>query len=108
MDRLEHLSYQLHFGAGRNREYIAVEVDGTPLVFGVREHLAHSLQPSEALIANDQLHSAQTPAPKPLEEAYPAALVWRTMLSKQGQILPVCYLLILITDSLYAITVYLF
>ena len=38
VDRLEHLGYQLHLGERRNGEYIAVKVDGTPLIFGFGEY----------------------------------------------------------------------
>ncbi len=50
VDRLEHLGHQLHFGARRNSEHIAVEVDDTPLVFGLRKHLSHSFQHTKTLI----------------------------------------------------------
>lgn len=44
VDLLKHLSYELHLGARSRRECIAVEVDGTPLVLGVRKHLAYGFQ----------------------------------------------------------------
>ncbi len=43
VDRLKHLGHQLHLGTGCHRKDIAVEMDGTPLVFGLREHFSHSL-----------------------------------------------------------------
>ena len=75
MDRLEHLGYQLYLGAWRNGEHIAVKVDGTPLVFGLRKHLSHGFQHTETLVANNKFHIVQTTATQPLEEADPAGLV---------------------------------
>ena len=57
MDRLEHLGYQLYLGAWRNGEHIAVKVDGTPLVFGLRKHFSHSLQHTKTLVTNDEFHA---------------------------------------------------
>ena len=48
VDRLEHLGYQLHFGTRRYRENIAIEMECTPLVFGIRKHFSHSLQHTKA------------------------------------------------------------
>ena len=45
------------------------------LVFGVREHLAHSLQHSLALVADDELHAIQAASAEPLEEADPTGLI---------------------------------
>ncbi len=75
MDRLEHLGYQLYLGAWRNGEHIAVKVDGTPLVFGLRKHLSHGFQHTETLVAKNKFHTVQTTATQPLEEADPAGFV---------------------------------
>ena len=75
MDRFEHLGYQLHLGARRNREHIAVKVDGTPLLFGFGEYFAHSLQHTETLVTNNKFHTVQTSAAQPLKEADPAGLI---------------------------------
>ena len=45
------------------------------LVFGVREHLAHSLQHSHALVADDEFYAVQAASAEPLEEVDPAGLV---------------------------------
>ena len=45
------------------------------LVFGVQEHLTHSLQHPHALVAHDELHAVQAAPTKPLEETDPAGLV---------------------------------
>jgi len=45
------------------------------LVFGVREHLAHSLQHPHALVTDDELHAIQAASTEPLEETDPAGLV---------------------------------
>ena len=42
------------------------------LVFGVREHLTHSLQHPHALVTDDELYAVQAVSTKPLEEAAPA------------------------------------
>ena len=57
MDPLEHLGHQFHLGAWNNGERIAVEMDGTPLVLGLWEHLSHGLQHAKALVSNDQPYS---------------------------------------------------
>lgn len=44
------------------------------LLLGVWEYLAHGLQHSHALVADDELHAVQTAAAEPLEEADPAGL----------------------------------
>ena len=75
VDRLEHLSHQFHLGTGNHRKYIAVEMNGTALVFGFGEHLAHSLQHSQTLVSNNELHPIQATTAEPLEEAHPAGLV---------------------------------
>src|SRR5699024_8901821 len=75
VDRLEHFGYQLHLGARRHREHIAVEVDGTPLVFGLRKHFSHSLQHTKTLVSNNEFHAVQATATQPLEEADPAGFV---------------------------------
>ena len=75
VDRLKHLSHQLYLGARRNREHIAVEMNGTTLVLGLRKHFSHSLQHAKALVSNDEFHAVQTTATQPLEEADPAGLV---------------------------------
>ena len=43
-------------GFGHNRENVAVEMHRAALVFGVREHLAHSLQHPHALVADNELY----------------------------------------------------
>ena len=75
MDRLEHLCHQLYLGARRDREHIAVKVDGTALVLGFGEYFSHSLQHTKALVANHQFNPIQATATQPLEEAAPAGLV---------------------------------
>ena len=45
------------------------------LVFGVREHLTHSLQHPYALVTDDELYAVQATSTKPLEEADPAGFV---------------------------------
>ena len=45
------------------------------LVFGVWEHLAHSLQHPHALVADDELHTIQAASTKPLEETDPTGLI---------------------------------
>ncbi len=75
VDRLEHLGHQLHLSARCHRKDIAVKMDGTPLVFGLREHFSHSLQHTKTLVPNHQLDSVQATASQPLEEADPTGLV---------------------------------
>lgn len=43
LDRLERFSHQLHLGARRDSEHIAVKVDGTALVLGFEEYFPKSL-----------------------------------------------------------------
>ena len=64
MNSLEHLSYQLCLGAGRDGEYIAVKVDGTPLVlvFSFGKYSSHSLQYTKTLVANHQFNAIQATA----------------------------------------------
>ena len=76
VDRLEHLGHQLYLGAWRYREHVTVEVDGTPLVFGLRKHFSHSLQHTKTLVTNHQLDSIQATATQPLEETDPTGLVF--------------------------------
>lgn len=75
MDRLEHLGYQFRLGTGDRGEHIAVKMDGTAMVFGVREYFPHSLQHAQALAANDELYAIQTAPAELLAEADPAGLV---------------------------------
>ena len=75
MDCLEHLCHQLHLGARRDREHIAVKVDGAALVLGFGEYFSHSLQHTKTLVANNEFHSVQATAAEPLEEADPTGLV---------------------------------
>ena len=75
MDRLEHLGHQLHLGARRDREHVAVKMDSATLVLGFGEHFSHSLQHTQALVSNHQLDPVQATATQPLEEADPAGLV---------------------------------
>ena len=56
VDRFEHFCHNFDLGFGHNGENVAVEMHRAALVFGVREHLAHGLQHSHALVANDELH----------------------------------------------------
>lgn len=51
-------------------------MDNTALVFGVGEYFSHSLQHSQALVANDEFHTIQHLALQPLEEIDPAGLVF--------------------------------
>ena len=62
MDRLEHRSNQLYLGTRDRREHIAVKVDDTALVLGLREHFSHSFQHPKALVPNHQLAPIQTAA----------------------------------------------
>lgn len=57
MDRIEHLGHQFYLGAWRHRKYIVGEMDGTPLVFSLRERLSHNLQHTKALVPNHQLYT---------------------------------------------------
>ena len=75
VDRLEHLGYQLHFGARYYGEYVAVEVYGTPLVFGLKQHFIYGLQHTKAFVTNHQFNPVQATATEPLEEADPTGLV---------------------------------
>src|SRR5699024_5658224 len=75
VDCLEHLCHQLHLGARRDREHIAVKVDGAALVLGFGEYFSHSLQHTKTLVANNEFHSVQATATQPLKEADPAGLV---------------------------------
>ena len=59
----------------RDSENIAVEVDGTSLVFGLGEHFAYGLQHAKALVADHQSDPVQTTATEPLKEIDPAGLV---------------------------------
>ena len=72
---VKHLSYQFRLGTRRYREDIAVEVNRTPLVFGLRKHFSHSFQHTKALVTNHQFDPIQTTATQPLEEADPSGLV---------------------------------
>ena len=75
VDRLEHFCYNFDLGFRHNRENIAIEMHRAALIFGVREHLAHGLQHSHALVANDEFYAVQAASAEPLEEADPAGLV---------------------------------
>ena len=75
VDRLEHFCHNFDLGFGHNRENVAVEMYRAALVFGVREHLAHGLQHSHTLVADDELYAVQAASTKPLEETDPAGLV---------------------------------
>ena len=75
MDRLEHLSHQLHLGARRYREHIAVKMDGATLVLGFGEHFSHSLQHTKTLVSNHQLDPVQATATQLLEESGPTGFV---------------------------------
>ena len=75
MDRLEHLGHQLHLGARDSREHIAVKVDDTALVFGLRKYFSHSFQHTKALVPNHQLDPVQATAAQPLKETDPAGLI---------------------------------
>ena len=75
VDRLEHFCHNFDLGFGHNRENVAVEMHRAALVFGVREHLAHSLQNPHALVTDDELHAVQAAPTEPLEEADPAAVL---------------------------------
>src|SRR5699024_3023802 len=52
------------------------KVDGTALVLGLWEYFSHSLQHTQALVANDEFHTVQTSPTEPLKEADPAGLVF--------------------------------
>lgn len=75
LDRLEHFCYNFDLGFRHNRENITVEMHRAALVFGVREHLAHGLQHSHALVVDDEFYAVQATSAESLEEADPAGLV---------------------------------
>ena len=75
MDRLEHLGYQLRLGARCYGEHVAVEVDGTALVFGLRKHFAYGLQHTKAFVTNHQFNPVQATVTQLLEETDPAGFV---------------------------------
>ena len=75
VDRLEHFRYNFDLGFWYNRENVAVEMHRAALVFGIWEHLAHSLQHPHALVADDELYAVQAAPTEPLEEADPTGLV---------------------------------
>ena len=54
--RSEGKPFYFDLGFGHNRENVAVKMHGAALVFGIREHLAHSLQHPHALVADNELH----------------------------------------------------
>ena len=54
--RSEGKPFYFDLGFGHNGENVAVKMHGAALVFGIREHLAHSLQHPHALVADDELH----------------------------------------------------
>ena len=54
--RSEGKPFYFDLGFGHNRENVAVKMHRAALVFGVREYLAHSLQHSPALVADNELH----------------------------------------------------
>lgn len=62
VDRVEHLGNQLCFGARNDGKYIAVEVDGTALVLGLRKHLTNRLQHPKAFVAHNEVHAVQAAA----------------------------------------------
>ena len=74
MDRLEHLG-QLYLGARCNGENILVEVCGTALVLGLREHFTHGFRHTKTLVANHQLDPIQATTAQPLEEIDSAGLI---------------------------------
>ena len=82
MDCLAHLGCQLHFGASRHREHIAVKVDITPLAFGLWEHFSYGLQHTRALVADNEFQSVQAAPAEPLKKADPAGLVLFHALSR--------------------------
>ena len=61
--------HNFDLGFWHNRENIAVEMHREALVFGVREHLTHSLQHPHALVTDDEIYAVQAASTKPLEEA---------------------------------------
>jgi len=54
--RSEGKPFYFDLGFGHNRENIAVKMHGAALVFGVREYLAHGLQHSHSLVADNELY----------------------------------------------------
>ena len=70
MDRLKHFGYQLYLGARRDREYITVKVDRTPLWYlasGNTSPTASNMP--RHLSPTMKLYTVQATAAKPLEEA---------------------------------------
>ena len=53
---LEHFRYNFGFGFGHNGENIAIEMYRAALVFSIWKRLAHSLQYSHAIVADDDFH----------------------------------------------------
>lgn len=49
-------------------------MDGTALVFGVREYFSYGLQHPQALVTNNELYAIQSTTTEPLKEADPAGL----------------------------------
>ena len=76
VDRLEHLSHQLHLGMWCNSKHIPVKVDCTPLIFSLMEHFTHGFQHTKALVTNHQFDPIQTTTTQPLEKADLAGLVF--------------------------------
>ena len=64
-----------------HREHIAVEVNGTPLIFGLRKHFAYGFQHTKALVTNNEFHTTQATVMEPLKETDPADLVLSHALS---------------------------
>ena len=61
VDRLEHFCHNFDLGFRHNRENITVEMHRAALLLGVREHLAHGLQHSRALVADDESYGYRPP-----------------------------------------------
>lgn len=56
VDCLEYLVYQLYLETKCYRENMEAELGNTMLVFGFGKYFIYSLQNTEALITNDELH----------------------------------------------------
>ena len=61
MNRFEHRGHLSAFGAWRHGEDIPIKMDRTPLIFGGRKDLVHSLERSQSFVPNYQLGAAQSP-----------------------------------------------
>lgn len=62
-------------------------MDHAPLAFGLREHLSHGFQHTQALVADDEFDPVQATASEPLEEADPTGLTRVVLFSVESFII---------------------